>query len=117
MSMHLLGPWATTTRYSLKNKKNPKVTKAQHEHEQWLLTRGLHSSQLKKQKPKKLIIDRKDDPTHHIPSMDSMTGSTIKNPEKVYTGTEIIGIAQMHKSNAVPVSGRKQIIEITRMRR
>ena len=27
-----------------------------------------------------------------------------KKPEKVYTGTEIIGIGQMHKSNAVPIS-------------
>ena len=28
------------------------------------------------------------------------------------TGTEIIGIAQMHKSNAVPVRGKKQATEV-----
>ena len=40
-----------------------------------------------------------------------------KKEENVYTGTEIIGIAQMHKSNAVPVSGKKQAEEIAKMRR
>ena len=43
--------------------------------------------------------------------------SAAKKPEKVYTGTEIIGIAQMHKSNAVPIRGKKQAIEIANMRR
>ena len=43
--------------------------------------------------------------------------SMAKKEEKVYTGTEIIGIAQMHKSNAVPVRGKKQATEIANMRR
>ena len=40
-----------------------------------------------------------------------------KKKENVYTGTEIIGIAQMHKSNAVPVRGKKQATEVANMRR
>jgi len=40
-----------------------------------------------------------------------------KKEENLYTGTEIIGIAQMHKSNAVPVRGKKQATEIANMRR
>jgi len=43
--------------------------------------------------------------------------SMAKKQQKIYTGTEIIGIAQMHKSNAVPVRGKKQAIEIAKMRR
>ena len=43
--------------------------------------------------------------------------SSAKKEEKVYTGTEIIGIAQMHKSNAVPVRGKKQATEVANMRR
>jgi hypothetical protein len=43
--------------------------------------------------------------------------SMAKKEEKVYTGTEIIGIAQMHKSNAVPVRGKKQATEVANMRR
>jgi len=40
-----------------------------------------------------------------------------KKEQKVYTGSEIIGIAQMHKSNAVPVRGKKAAEEVAKMRR
>jgi len=40
-----------------------------------------------------------------------------KKEEMVYTGTEIIGIAQMHKSNAVPIRNQEQAIEVATMRR
>ena len=43
--------------------------------------------------------------------------SSAKKEEKVYTGDEIIGIAQMHKSNAVPVRGKKQATAVANMRR
>ena len=43
--------------------------------------------------------------------------SMSKKPENVYTGTEIIGIAQMHKSNAVPVRNKKSAEEVAKMRR
>ena len=43
--------------------------------------------------------------------------SSAKKEEQVYTGDEIIGIAQMHKSNAVPVRGKKQATEVANMRR
>ena len=36
---------------------------------------------------------------------------------RVYTGDKIIGIATMHKSNAVPVFSDEQAVEISRMRR
>ena len=43
--------------------------------------------------------------------------SMAKKEEKVYTGTEIIGIAQMHKSNAVPIRDKKSAEEVAKMRR
>ncbi len=43
--------------------------------------------------------------------------SMAKKKENVYTGTEIIGIAQMHKSNAVPVRNKKSAEEVAKMRR
>ena len=43
--------------------------------------------------------------------------STAKKQANVYTGTEIIGIAQMHKSNAVPIRGKKAAVEVAKMRR
>ena len=43
--------------------------------------------------------------------------SCVKKPEKVYTGTEIIGIGQMHKSNAVPIRRKDDAKSIANMRR
>ena len=43
--------------------------------------------------------------------------SMAKKADKIYTGDEIIGIATMHKSNAVPIRGKKQAEEVARMRR
>ena len=57
--------------------------------------------------------------TKHIPSLESIpTGVCAPAPRKQYTGDLIVGIATMHKSNAVPVMrGTKQAEEISKMRR
>lgn len=54
--------------------------------------------------------------SNHIPSLSTPGGST-SSVQKVYTGTKILGIATMHKSNAVPVFSDEQAVEISRMRR
>ena len=54
--------------------------------------------------------------TTHIPSKVTAGGSTAP-VHKVYTGDKIIGIATMHKSNAVPVFSDEQAVEISKMRR
>ena len=54
--------------------------------------------------------------THHIPSVNTGGNATMA-PAKVYTGTKILGIATMHKSNAVPVFSDQEAIEIATMRR
>lgn len=54
-----------------------------------------------------------------IPSLNGgkdMSPAT-KAPEKVYTGTKIIGIGTMHKSNAVPIFSDDEAKEISSMRR
>ena len=56
-------------------------------------------------------------PANSTTSSISYHSSMAKKEEKVYTGTEIIGIAQMHKSNAVPIRGKKAAIEVAKMRR
>ena len=47
MSMHLVGPYMTTTRYNSKKKKsnNKRAAEATAKHEQWLRDRGLHPEQ------------------------------------------------------------------------
>lgn len=44
-------------------------------------------------------------------------GSTAKPAEKVYTGTNMLGVATMHKSNAVPVFNTESARDISNMRR
>lgn len=56
--------------------------------------------------------------TANYPSVDTgVTGAvtTAKTPQ--YTGNAMMGIATLHKSNAVPVFTQEDAIEISRMRR
>ena len=55
--------------------------------------------------------------TRHIPSLNSGLGVATKAPPKVYTGDKMLGIATMHKSNAVPVFNSEAAVEISSMRR
>ncbi len=40
----------------------------------------------------------------------------LKEPQK-YSGTKMLGIATLHKSNAVPVFSEEEIVDISHMRR
>lgn len=53
----------------------------------------------------------------HIKSHDSGTGVGAKKEAPVYTGTKIIGIGTMHKSNAVPIFCDDDAKAIASMRR
>lgn len=53
-----------------------------------------------------------------IPSRDSKVCLTAKSATLYYTGDELLGIATMHKSNAVPITrGSEMAIATARMRR
>jgi hypothetical protein len=54
--------------------------------------------------------------TQRLPSRVTPGGSTAP-VHKVYTGDKILGIATMHKSNAVPVFSDEQAVDISKMRR
>ena len=103
--MHMLPVYYTTTntRKRKKSKKTQSQIAAEKEHEKFLKKMGIGSrSSVGSESAKPKVV------------YDS---SMAKKEEKVYTGTEIIGIAQMHKSNAVPVRGKKQATEVANMRR
>jgi len=56
--------------------------------------------------------------TRHIASRDTGHSGAVKTkgiPQ--YTGTKIIGIGTMHKSNAVPIFSDEQAVAISNMRR
>ena len=56
--------------------------------------------------------------THHIKSLDTgHSGPVSSKPASKYTGTKILGIGTMHKSNAVPVFSDEEARDISTMRR
>ena len=55
--------------------------------------------------------------TDHIPSVDSGQGIAAKKETIKYTGDAMIGIGQLHKSNAVPIFKAEDAIDISKMRR
>jgi len=55
--------------------------------------------------------------TAHLKSLNSGAGVATLKPVNVYTGDKMIGIGQLHKSNAVPVFRTEDAEDIARMRR
>jgi hypothetical protein len=56
--------------------------------------------------------------TQKIASRDSgHTGAVNTRAIPQYTGTKILGIGTMHKSNAVPIFSDEEAVDISRMRR
>lgn len=132
MSMHLEGPWLSTTG---KKKGRKKFASAEHARkardldESWKELQkkwGIEAESKKRARAMSadslsstysLKIPEGRNTTAHIPSRSTEGGGATLPPAKVYTGTMVKGIATMHKSNAVPVFSDEQAIDISRMRR
>ena len=132
MSMHLEGPWLSTTG---KKKGKKKFASAEHARkareldESWkdlLRRQGIELEEKKRKRAMSagslsgnysLAIPEGRNTTAHIKSRGDSTGNATMPPPKVYTGTKVKGIATMHKSNAVPVFSDEEAIDISRMRR
>ena len=120
--MHMLPVYYTTTNNKKRkaSKKTQSQLAAEREHEKFLKKMGIGSrssvgSEQRSSKP--WVTGSSPVESASKSSLPSYNSSMAKKEEKVYTGTEIIGIAQMHKSNAVPVRGKKQATEVAEMRR
>ena len=117
--MHLLPVYYSTTnnRKRKQKKKSVSVLEAERQHAKFLKKMGIGTrssvgTEQRSSNPRvggSSLVEYANKPTYD-PSM-------AKKKPNVYTGTEIIGIAQMHKSNAVPIRSRKHAEEIARMRR
>jgi len=55
--------------------------------------------------------------TAHIPSLGTGGGVAALAPAKMYTGNEMIGIGQLHKSNAIPIFKKSDAEDLAKMRR
>lgn len=51
------------------------------------------------------------------PSLNTGAGIAARAEDKVYTGTAVVGISTLHKSNGVPVFSKEEAIDISKMRR
>ena len=120
MTMHMLPVYYTTTntRKRKAGKKTQSQLAAERDHKKFLKKMGIgtRSSVGLEQRSSKPWVTGSS-PVESAKPKVVYDSSMAKKEEKVYTGTEIIGIAQMHKSNAVPVRGKKQATEIANMRR
>lgn len=131
MTMHLEGPWLSTTG-KRKGKMKFKSSEQKREYErltaEWkeLLKRQGAELEAKRQRRAmtaepltyKLSAPVGRSTGHDISSRDTgHSGAVASKTIPQYTGTKIIGIGTMHKSNAVPIFSDEQAVEISKMRR
>jgi hypothetical protein len=140
MTMHLEGPWLSTTG----KKKGPKKwasseAKAHAERlarewrdreAEWKKLAPKFSARNNTAKTSQPAESRRTRPlvssgpkippgreTPQINSVDTGWVTCSKPTDKEYTGTKVKGIGTMHKSNAVPIFSDEEAIEISKMRR
>ena len=127
MTMHLEGPWLSTTG-KRKGKHKWRSAEQKREAEQlkqdWeTLKRSFEvAAKMPQSRPLTRPFPKLGPPpgrtmNDHIPSHDSGIGIAAKKAAPVYTGDKIVGIGTMHKSNAVPIFSDTQAKEISSMRR
>jgi len=129
MSMHLCGPALTTTgkkKGKIKFRSAAEAQRARELDAEWkdlLKRQGLEQEERKRKRAMTaapLVYDLgipAGRSTAHIKSLGQTTGVAALSPAKVYTGTKVLGIATLHKSNAVPVFSSEEAVDISKMRR
>jgi len=130
MSMHLEGPWLS---YNGKKKGKIKFRNA----EEARKSRELDQSWKELQKKWEVEAEEKKrsralkapaltyslsappgrGSTAHIKSLTTHGGTATLAPAKVYTGSDMIGIGQLHKSNAIPIFRKSDAEDLAKMRR
>jgi hypothetical protein len=132
--MHMEGPWLSTTGKKKGKKKfrNADVAnKARQNAESWqafldkwdikpdVKTSGKpvrKSTWMGPTVNSRVVVDPRRS-TNHIPSLDTGKGLAAKKEVQQYTGTAMLGIGQLHKSNAIPVFSKEDAVDISKMRR
>jgi len=130
MSMHLCGPALTTTgkkkgKFKFRNAEEARKTRELDADWKDLLKRqGVEQADRQRRRAMSAepLVYKLETPvgrtnTKHIPSLNSGLGVATLAPAKVYTGSAVLGISTLHKSNAVPVFSREEAIDISKMRR
>lgn len=118
MTMHLVRGMTTNSSKRRKSKRKPGWQAAEEKHNKWLKKMGVHPDQLKgKERNAGLSIPEYSESRPTIKTSDAIPGYSPKSKGNEYTGDYIIGIGTMHKSNMVPVTRKKDAVEMAKMRR
>ena len=129
MTMHLEGPWLSTTgRVRSVRRKFASAEAAQKQREleqEWQARQQAWAKTL----PRVRATVAQPRPTlspqyppgrepNRLPSRPDTPGAVASRPaDKVYTGTAMKGIGVLHKSNSVPIFTDDEAVDIARMRR
>lgn len=129
MSFHLAGPALTTTgkprgKFKFRNAEAArKYRELESDWKELLKRQGIEQEEKKRKRAMvaEPLVYKLETPvgrtnTKHIPSRDS-GGVAILKPTQMYTGTEMLGIGQLHKSNAVPIFRQQDAEDLAKMRR
>ena len=138
MTMHLEGPFLTTTRYTKRAHRKWASSEAKRRAETEAVSWTELEQRLAQSAPRfsgrpvtdpamprgafqPLVLGPAYPPGRepaNIPSLPDTPGVVGTRPaDKVYTGTNIKGIGTMHKSNAVPIFSDEEAMDIAHMRR
>ena len=77
----------------------------------------LHPSEMGELRADYLALPPHRQTTKHIPSLNSGIGVATKREVTYYTGENMLGIGQLHKSNSVPVFRQQDAEDQAKMRR
>ncbi len=132
MSMHMEGPWLSTTgkrrgKKKFRNAGSANTARKNAEAWQALLDKWGVKDEVKTtkiQRPTRFDPVVRNSPvvdpkrlTHNIPSVDTGASIAAKKPVQQYTGDAMIGIGVLHKSNSVPIFSKQDATDISKMRR
>ena len=127
MTMHLEGPWLSTTgkkKGKVKFRNAEEARKARELDEAWKQLQKKWAVEAEDKKRRRaleaepLVYTLSGRETTRIASRDTgHTGAVRTKDIPKYTGTKIKGIGTMHKSNAVPIFSDEEAVAISQMRR
>jgi len=129
MTMHIVGPWLSTNgkkKGKHKYRSAEEAKRARDLDNSWQQVLAQHGQAIQKKKVEKTFeslsytlsapVGRQT--SNHIKSLDTGHSGAVRTKDiPRYTGTNIIGIGTMHKSNAVPIFSDDEAKSISSMRR
>lgn len=127
MTMHLVGPYLSTSGKSKVKKKFRSAAEAQRARQleqEWNQLKSKWGA-TSKTKTKTVAVELPTTGKNHIrdtgprpPSLNTWTvGAVSSKSTQQYTGDKIVGIGTLHKSNAVPIFSNQEAEDIAKMRR